>query len=147
MPATIPDLWPNDLAVANVLTPLAIMRYQAGQLLQKTKGLLEAEVESGSNKERTIHAFEIVAPALGRYRYRLFTASHRPDLVYPVRVNAPFQFVYGRASVSEIDVPSQDELFSAIGAILNATQARSVIQSLIAQSNETSQNTPDTQEA
>ena len=42
----IPDLWPAEVAITTVLSPLAILRHQAGQLRRKTKNILEAEVLS-----------------------------------------------------------------------------------------------------
>jgi len=40
----IPDLWPDEVAFADVVSPLTILRHQAGQLRAKTKGLLEGEI-------------------------------------------------------------------------------------------------------
>ncbi len=44
MANAIPDLWPDEIAELDVLTPVAILRVQAGQLRQKTRGLVEADV-------------------------------------------------------------------------------------------------------
>lgn len=45
MPEMLTDLWP-EIETENIVTPLAILRFQAGQLRTKTKGLIEAEVRT-----------------------------------------------------------------------------------------------------
>jgi hypothetical protein len=131
MPDTIPDLWPDEVAVTDVITPLAILNYQASQLRQKTKNLLEAEVSTDhvSKKGYVLHHFELIAPALGRYRYRLFTAGHKDEFVYPVEVKT-------NEGEEPIEAATQQEFLKVLGQVLWSSRARSVIQSLIAQSND-----------
>jgi hypothetical protein len=91
MPDVIPDLWPDDLAAPTVLTPLAILKFQAGQLRQRTKGLLEVDIQTQEKTNGNLHlqhSFDLIAPALNRYRYRLFTVEHDEQMVYPVTVYA-----------------------------------------------------------
>ena len=128
MAISIPDLWPGDLTV-DVLSPLAILRAQASLLEQKTKGLLRAEVTTNVVEKKDVqHQFDIVAPALNKYRYRVLVASHKPDLVYPVVIRwSPDAY--------EIEY-SESELLHALGNILSSVSVRSVIDSLIAKSNE-----------
>jgi hypothetical protein len=139
MPNTIPDLWPNDIDVTEVLTPLAIMRYQAGQLRQRTKSLLEAEVDTEEpDGGKVVHHFDIVAPALDRYRYRLFTVSHDRALVYPVTLSAPWQDDWNQR---DEEASTQDEFVKRMAGLLTSDHVKSVIQSLVAQSNESKQPT------
>ncbi len=56
----------------------------------KTMGLVEAEIVSEpASDDMEHHYFELIAPAMGRYRYRLLDAWHNSNLVYPVWVDTP----------------------------------------------------------
>lgn len=152
MPDLIPDLWPDDIAVTDVVTPLAIMGYQAGQLRARTQGLLEGEVQTALDDGWTHHYFDLIAPALDRYRYRLFTARHRNEMVYPVIVesvcleeknqgSALLQALknpelLGEKNGGPQEAATQREFIELVGRILRSNHAKSVIQSLIAQSND-----------
>jgi hypothetical protein len=102
MSASIPDLWPEDIAVDSV-TPLAILNAQATKLAEKTKGLLEAEVTTHEEQEPVpqpgvvdvsrplskillVHEFDVIAPALQNYRHRIMSVKHSPELCYPCRI-------------------------------------------------------------
>lgn len=153
MPDMIPDLWPADV-VTTVVTPLAIMRFQAGQLRQRTGNLLQGDIQTEADFDKgwTQHHFELVAPALDHYRYRLFTARHRADLVYPVVVEsaciegegegeARFPVVTQalQSALKRTGPPeaaTQQEFIELVGNIFRSKKARSVIHSLIARSND-----------
>jgi hypothetical protein len=83
------DLWPQDFgAIEDIETPATILRKQASLLGEKTSNLVEAEVATKVDEEgRLTHTFYLVAPALGGYRYRLFTIWHDMRL-YPLYVSA-----------------------------------------------------------
>ncbi len=135
MAEMIRNLWPDDVIKAEVLTPLTIMKHQAGLLREKTNGLLCAEVRTENESGEVKHTFEIIVAALDNYRYQLFQISHASDLVYPATVIAdslldPF------ANVEYPQAASQDELFDLISVVLNAKDAKSVLHSLIARANE-----------
>ncbi|MGC9946686.1 MAG: hypothetical protein ABSF64_10000 [Bryobacteraceae bacterium] len=83
MPELNEDLWPSDLGIASIVTPAAIIRAQAALLAEKTKGILEAVVETSSIGPNIRHSFVIKVPALGNYRYALFSVHHPVEL-YPV---------------------------------------------------------------
>ena len=142
MPDVIPDLWPDDVVLSTVLSPLAILRFQAGQLRQRTKGLLEAEVQMEEKKEGRIQlSFDLIAPALDRYRYRLFTMEHDKQLVYPVRLDLGgfcFPGEFGNY-LDWVDAASQDEFVRWVAEIFKCERVRSVIHSLIARSNDSSE--------
>ena len=86
MPELNEDLWPSDLGFASIVTPAAILRAQAALLAEKTKGMLEAAVETSSVGNEIYHRFVIKVPALGNYRYVLFKVHHPMEL-YPVVVD------------------------------------------------------------
>lgn len=127
----IPDLWPEYVTFTNVLTPLAILRFQASQLRRKTKNILEGEIVSEQREQDQVyHHLDLIAPALDRYRYRLLSASHNPQDVYPVAVQ---WFDHDE------EVSSQEELTSKLQQIFENASTRSLIQSLFARSNEANQ--------
>lgn len=135
----IPDLWPTGVTVPEVLSPATILRYQAGQLRAKTRNLLEGEIEIVPEEDQVKIEFYVVAPALDRYRYLLFSVRHGPELVYPATIDAPG--VVGEFGVSP-EADGQQEFTELIGQVLSSRQTRSVIHSLIARSNEARVPTP-----
>ena len=65
MTTTIPDLWPEEISV-EVLTPLAILRYQAERFRDRTKGLLKAKATTITKDHgSTRHQLDVIAPLLG----------------------------------------------------------------------------------
>ena len=129
------DLWPKEIEQV-VLTPLAIMRIQAAILRDKTKNLLEAEIESTEIPTNRIkHTFILVAPALERYTYSLFAVKHDVGLVYPAAVESQaVQDVWKNDAVAA----TQEEFTHLIFKVLNDNKTKAVISSLLARSNEAS---------
>ena len=87
------DLWPS-FPTSGPKAPVTILREQASFLGQQTGNLVEAEVGGAQVigldgaqvlGGRFFYDFVIVAPALGRYRYRLFQIAHDIRL-YPVEI-------------------------------------------------------------
>ena len=135
--ATIPDLWSDDIKV-DVVTPLAILLAQVGPMQRKTKGLLQAEVTTTtSNGGWVKHQLDLIAPVLDGYRHRLLAATHERDLVYPVQVDAECFEV----SSAEARAHTEEEFIGIVSIALHSHQVRSIIQSLIARSNERRGNT------
>jgi hypothetical protein len=131
MANVIPDLWPDEIGDLDVLTPLAILRIQAGQLKQKTRGLVEAEVETETSVDASAehYYFDLIAPALNRYRVRLLDAWHVPKRVYPVYVDV------GNGQHTAV-CTTQADFVGVLGNIFSSSDTRSLISSFIAQSNE-----------
>ena len=78
MNESIPVLWSDDIS-SDPASPIAILRAQQRPLRQKTKGLLEAEIETTtSDSGRVGHGFDLVAPALNRARYRILVTVQFP---------------------------------------------------------------------
>ena len=150
----IPNLWPTDEIVVDVLPPLVILRAQASNLRLMTKGILEAEINTlrGSGG-RLQHQLEILVPALEHYRRRLLTATHDENMVYPVYVDDETPEVdtanalLGRevgdlisAGMRGVRKPvrcsTQDVFIETLQQILRSSTVKSLVQSLIARSNE-----------
>jgi hypothetical protein len=132
MPPTIPNLWPEDIKV-DVLSPLAILRAQAGLMGQMTRGLIEAEVTTTATEHgRVEHQLDLIAPALDGYRQRILIASHDEESVYPVGL----YWYETDDNMEDGDAYNDDEFIQAVGKALRSGAVRAVIASLIYRSNE-----------
>ena len=80
------DLWPSDLGLGTVVTPVSILRTQAKLLGERTQGLLEGEVKTWTQGTNVYHDLNVVVPALDNYKYRLLRVHH-PMTLYPVFVD------------------------------------------------------------
>ncbi len=78
-----------------------------------------------------IHCFDLVATLLNIYRYRLLEVNHDTKMVYPVRVTSD------TLKEKSIKAYSQSEFVQAIAKVLQSPRSKSVVQSLIARSNDT----------
>lgn len=84
MTQPIPDLWgPIDVGV---IGPVAILRVQAGKLAEHTRGLLEGEVKSAAEGTGVRHTFDVVVPALRRYRVELLSVTQDRREPFPADV-------------------------------------------------------------
>jgi hypothetical protein len=146
------DLWSDDIQ-ANVLTPVAILRTQVSALSRKAEGILRAEVRIDVNQARIELHLILIAPALNDYQVTLLKASHDAELVYPAIVKSrgllppprrpkylpipseimPFE---PEREPDERSAETQDEFIKVVGDILRSGWVRSLIQSLIARSND-----------
>lgn len=145
------DLWPDDIAQPGKLkAPVTILREQASLLGKKTQNLVEAEVKQRdtapwvrvSPDDRGLkkfgdfaYDFHIVAPALGHYRYQLFTATHAIEL-YPVAITNIDGDIRAEISPGQRADPiakSEDELLEILRKIFGAKKTRQVIDGLRAQ--------------
>lgn len=132
MSQPLQDLWPADLVAPDVMTPHAILQYQAEQLARRTNRLIEAEVRRETPKgEWTVLTFELVAPAVHGYRKPLFRVMHDPVMVYPARIDD-----FDEEDPEPYSVAGQPELMEALKRIFASNGVRSIIHSLIALSNE-----------
>jgi len=142
MADTIPILWSDDISIG-VLSPVAILRAQAGPLGERTKGLLKVDI-STSDSDQVRHQFDLVATALGGFRRRVLIATHSKELVYPVAVEAECFHFEDRNSEFEIPVlrpgqreaDTEQEFINIVKKVFRSSQFRSLLQSLIARSND-----------
>jgi hypothetical protein len=130
------DLWPEDIAVNEVLAPVTILKHQASLLGERTKNLVEGSVTQRkrqfSDDTGFTYDFYLVAPALDFYRYRLFSISHGVDF-YPLSIQDSGVFdPDGRES--KLKVNDEDEFIHALAKIFSSEKTKGIISSLIAQS-------------
>lgn len=123
------NLWPEDIAVTDAVAPVVILKEQAALLGQQTQNLVEARVYPGQSRYSEypfVYYFELVAPALENYRYRLFEISHGVEF-YPVRIG--FEGFDGYS-----DAKSENEFMEELANIFSSERTKRIISSLIAQS-------------
>jgi hypothetical protein len=80
------DLWPSELGLETVVTPVSILRTQAKLLGERTQGMIEGDVRTWTQGSDVYHDLNVVVPALDNYRYRLLRVHH-PVMLYPVFVD------------------------------------------------------------
>jgi hypothetical protein len=138
MATTIPDQWPE--IDVNILTPQAILRYQASQLKKKTRGLLDAELAVTTAGNKSSLQLDLIAPALNGYRHRVLAAHFDTEMVYPARVVADCYSEPG--SLADFDrgghreASTEREFLEIVAEVLRSKEVRALIDSLIARSNE-----------
>ena len=155
MPTAIPDLWPSEASALDVLSPLAIARFQASQLRQRTGGLLEAEVQlSGESSKWNQASFDVIAPPLDRYRMELFRMGYSGQKPYPVNVYSEnlcgeavhSGFLWADPGTDEFTpepdydhavASSQEEFIQLLTLVFASRRTRSILQSMLARINET----------
>jgi hypothetical protein len=114
------DLW-GDIQTEKIRTPVSILREQAALLGPKTQNIVEAKVDTRSERGDFYHYFTLVVPALDNYKYNLFAISHDIRL-YPVLVQ------------SEGTQLTNEQTFTEwLGRKLTSAETRKLISSLIAQ--------------
>jgi hypothetical protein len=135
MNAIAEDLWPTDIAVDKVQTPVSILRAQAARLGQKTRNLVEGRVDTLAREGRIYHRLKLVAPALDNYTYDLLRISHRAT-IYPIRVDDEPE-----RNVNERPVPArrkllrtEEEFVKWLRSALASEQTRRVVEALVSQS-------------
>lgn len=121
----IRSLWPDDIGQSDLVTPVAIMREQAGLLGEKTRNLVTAEVMSSSEQGFIYHNFSLEARALS-YRFQLFRVVHQIAL-YPLTVTS------GGKSWK---CATEAEFRQVLGEILGSDETKTIVKALIAQSRE-----------
>jgi hypothetical protein len=134
------DLWPDDIVDAVSTTPASILKVQAGRLGQKTKNLVQGQVETSAASGRLVHSFKLIAPALDNYTYELLRISHGVTL-YPIKVEEePIKTSKVRfADMGGKKVPghwlqNEGELIDWLREALSAPQTRRIVGSLVSQS-------------
>ncbi len=148
MATDILDLW-GDAIKTDILTPLVILKMQAGLLRRKTKGMILGDITVQRNDDIQQIFFDLQAPAVGVARVRVLGASHRVNIVYPVVVEAeplstfhdedvplPTWFKAESDWSSAKTARTEEAFVEILKCVLQSQQLNSVIQSLIARSNE-----------
>lgn len=150
MASKVENLWPPDVAASTKrLSPVAILRQQATLLGQRTKNIVEAEVETkGTDFQRRLqHWFYLVAPGLDFYKYPLFLVEHDPTKFYPLKIvwwnkigsgtpsaNKRTSLAERAKAKKELSADSEETFKAHLKRIFADDQTKGVIQSLIDQS-------------
>ena len=121
------SLWPQDLIVVGDKAPVTILREQATALGNQTKNLLEGYVERShlSTASVLFYTFQIIAPAVGGYKYDLFVITHDVVHMYPVLVSY---------QTNETVCANEVEFRERLGHIFSSEHTLAVVRSLLAQS-------------
>jgi hypothetical protein len=133
MPAINEDLWP-ELNLAAAVTPLSILREQAGLLGKRTRGVLKGEVETWNPGSDIAHSFNIVVPSLGGYKYTLFSIHH-PPTGYPVYVDMALEASSSGGIPIEVVVRMSDEneFRNWLRHIFHSDEVKRIVENLYAQ--------------
>lgn len=161
MVATIPDLWPG--LKLDTLSPATILRQQVSYIRVKSNGILDAELSTVTGTgDFVIHRLDLIAPIMGRAKYRVMTTTHR-EAYYPVQIEADCYRLNEKKAESTFQItaetavnitrfgqqiiwPAEDDwrpvasdqesFLSRIKEVLASKEVRAVIESFIARSNE-----------
>ena len=137
MSSKIPNLWPTAAVSFETLSPVAILRVQAENLTRMTHGLLQGEVTTTNVSQKTVrHHFSIAAPALNGYRHEILRVKHDKGLVYPVSFVTDELTEDDELHVSSSTAYTEAEFIELLTGALQSGYVLSVINSLIARSNE-----------
>jgi hypothetical protein len=130
------DLWPN-LELGSTVTPLSILREQAGLLTQRTKGRLRGEVETWTGGEQVIFAFNIVVPSLGGYKYTLLMMHYFPRQPkgYPVFVDSAPKIVFPQGPPVEMPsvarrIENENEFRNWLRLTFGSDEVKRIVESL-----------------
>jgi hypothetical protein len=148
MATAVEDLWPADIESApDQLPPITILKQQAAMLGQRTRNLLEGQVETRTEESyrRLRHVLFIVAPALDFYRYPLLEVEHAVVGIYPVTItaswNAPREPEEEGIGVDEsldrhykLTASDESQFKNALKDLLGHEETKKIIGSLLAQS-------------
>ena len=126
------NLWPEDIALTQIVAPVAILKEQAALLGERTKNLVEGRVTQRKRDYlyplTLTYDFDLVAPALDHYQYRLFSISHDVEF-YPLTIDNS-----DALNDNQLHVNDEEEFLSALGQIFSSDKTKGVIKSLVAQS-------------
>jgi hypothetical protein len=133
------DLWPK-LDLGSTVTPLSILREQAGLLTQRTRGVLRGEVETWTAGGQVNFAFNIVVPPLGGYKYVLFMLHYYPTAPtgYPVFVETAPKAVFSQGTPGEKPsvagrIDNENDFRNWLRLIFNSDEVKRLVESLYGQ--------------
>lgn len=127
MSSVTADLWPADLKFEEVVPPVSILKAQANFIGQRTQNLIEGNITTSNSGNSFGHSFTLVAPALGGYRYHLFSIEHDVKM-YPVTL------FYRDDTGNGLICRTEAALSDAIRDILSSDETRKIVSALVAQS-------------
>ena len=127
------NLWP-DFGLDDLVTPSNILKDQAAYLSEKTQNVVIAQVKSqpmlvpayleGDILTGIRHEFQLVAPALQNYQYKLF---HLVQGVRPYPLTLTFR---GK----DYDIKTEADFIKSLENIFSDLETVNIIKSLVSQS-------------
>lgn len=138
MATQVDDLWPTELKpIPDQLPPITILKQQAALLGQRTKNLIEGQVETEtSDYQRFLHhKLFLVAPALNFYRYALLDVEHHVTVMYPAKITVIWSD-RKEPEQQELTIEAADEqqFKEALKRVFADEETKRVIGALLAQS-------------
>lgn len=137
------DLWPDDIKATGIKPPVTILKEQATLLGEKTNNIVTASVLRSESRNLLSpvfgkdfsYTFFIEAPALGGYRYALFSIGHSIE-IYPVYfdLDESIKKEFIGPIDKEVSVDSEEEFLDILQGIFNSDKTKKVIGSILSQS-------------
>jgi len=141
------DLWPSELSTVDQRSPLTILKEQASLLGEKTQNIVIAVLEDISGiwpwslKNYPFkYGFQLTCPALGHYRFRLFSIGFDID-IYPVRFDLDSDVaeeIIGETHVEpgmngKFQASNEEEFIEILKRIFSSRKTARVIRALLSQ--------------
>lgn len=122
MPAT--DLWPDFQAPEAINSPVFLLKEQAAQLKQKTKGLVLAGLRPASAPDGSFWVgFDLYSPALGEYTYRLFEVTY-PTQFFPITLTG---------ATGAQTAETLEQFKGLLESVLRSQRTKQVVEAIMAQ--------------
>jgi hypothetical protein len=122
MPAT--DLWPDFQAPEAINSPVFLLKEQAAQLKQKTKGLVLAGLRPASAPDGSFWVgFDLYSPALGEYTYRLFEVTY-PTQFFPITLTG---------ATGAQTAQTLEQFKGLLESVLRSQRTKQVVEAIMAQ--------------
>lgn len=119
------DFWPTISETDANTFPLTLLKEQARLLGQKTGGKLQAELVTFPVGDSLRHNFEIVVPALGGYRFQLFSVDQTPES-FPL---------HGHVEASLTSLNTESSFESWLRSVLSSDRTKKILANLLSQVN------------
>lgn len=131
----VQDLWGEIPLTETIRMPVTILREQAVLLEKKTENVLQGNIHISSHGDRFRASFDIVAPSLDDYSYRVLTIDY-PVSMYPLEIYDEIKGEEGDGPLNPTRCRDEESFTKALGRVLSHPQMRKVVTSLVAQSRE-----------
>lgn len=127
MIAKIPNLWPEQLGAAAVVTPRAILQRQAQVLAERSNNQIVGEISSRALGPDFMHHMVLKTPSVDGFNVFVARVRHNIQHVYPVRLF--------RSESDDRGVECADEaaFIAALRAQLADARLVQIVESLLAQ--------------
>jgi len=141
------DLWPSELSTVDQRSPLTILKEQASLLGEKTQNIVIGVLEDLPGVGPLLlknypfkYGFLLTCPALGHYRFRLFSIGFDID-IYPVHFDLDSdvfeEFIEANpvepGKDGALQASNEEELIEILKRIFSSRKAVQVIRALLSQ--------------